>query len=120
MPAMWKGRARCNEIGSSLHRHAVPRLDPGIVAGIHVFPAAPQQARRRWPQIKSGGDKPGHDSAKVTQRDRNAERLLTHIGTRASLAPALQASPGFMPDHHNSRIMFVGIVTLESLIFEYF
>src|SRR5579883_1392704 len=27
----------------------VPGLDPGIVAGIHAFLAAPQQVRRGWP-----------------------------------------------------------------------
>jgi len=41
------------------------RVMPALVAGIHVFLAALQQARRRWP------DKPGHDSGEVVQHDRN-------------------------------------------------
>ena len=50
----------------------VPGLDPGIVAGIHVFLAGHQQERRGWPRIKSGGDEPGHDSGEMDQYDRNA------------------------------------------------
>ena len=42
-------RARSAEIDSLSHVMPVPGLDPGIVAGIHVFLAGRQQERRGWP-----------------------------------------------------------------------
>jgi hypothetical protein len=39
----------------------VPGLDPGIVAAIHAFLAAPGK------QDVDGRDKPGHDSGEVVQ-----------------------------------------------------
>ena len=70
--ATWEGRARCNEIGSSLHRHAVPDLIRGLSRASTSFLRHLSKPNVDGPRIKSGGDKPGHDAAKVTQRDRNA------------------------------------------------